>query len=106
MKDPDARQGLIDTPQPGDDAPAAITHLQAMKCAAIIDAYTQGHIGYTDATRAVVKFLQVAAIEGTDGPGTCQLTAAELWAELKDYPWPAPGPPRPQPDQPSLPKTP
>ena len=98
-KDPDERQRLIDAPQPQDDEPAAITHLQAMKCAAIIDALAQGHTGYTVAARTVAGFLQVAAIEGAHGPGVCRPSAAELWATVEDYPWPAPGPPRPQPDK-------
>lgn len=95
-KDPDERQRLINASQPQDDEPAAITHLQAMRCAAIIDALAQGYTGYTSAARTVVGFLQAAAIEGAPtGRVSAGPSAAELWATVDDYPWPAPGAPTP-----------
>lgn len=96
--DPDERQRIILTPQAGDNAPVAITHLQAMRCAAVVQAVMDGHVGYETSARDVVRFLQIAAIEADDGEGVVDQTAAEVWAKIEELPWPPAGPPQPQQD--------
>lgn len=83
---------------PGDELPVAITVLQASKLAAIIAAGRRGHIAYQNATRTVVDFLEALALEAKHGLVDVRLSrsAAQLWTELDELPWPIAGPPQPQ----------
>lgn len=101
MNDPDERQALLRDPIAGDDNPAALTAYQAQKCAAIVDAYNQGHDGWSEHVRTVVKFLHAAAIEGaTKTALSIRPSTADLWPILDALPWPPAGSPAPQPDAP------
>lgn len=93
-------QQSTDGPQPGDDAPVAMTVRQAQKLSAIIDAARQGHAAYADLLDKVTWFLTVAALEANPHiDARHSNSAAELWAELDaSVPWPLHGPPRAQPD--------
>lgn len=95
--DPDERQNIINETQAIDNAPTAITHIQAMKCAAIIGAILDGHDGFKEVGGTVVKFLQAAAIEANGGE-SMHPTSRESWSIIDAAVWPMPGRPRPQPD--------
>lgn len=61
--DPFDRQDLLNERHEGDDALVAVTHFQAMKCAAVINAGLDGHTVYADASRTVARFFQAATLE-------------------------------------------
>jgi hypothetical protein len=95
--DTDEIQRKIKKPQAIDNAPTAITHIQAMKCAAIIGAILDGHDGFKEVGGTVIKFLQAAAIEANGGE-PMHPTSRESWSIIDAAVWPRSGRPRPQPD--------
>lgn len=98
--DPDERQQVIADPQPDDRKLVLMTYLQALKCAAVIDAATDGHEAYQDALALVNAFLRAVAVEGVRGAGVIRPSSQEAWRVLDELPWPVSGPPRSQPDVP------
>ena len=96
--DPLDRQDLFNERHEGDGAPVAVNHFQAMKCAAVIQAGLDGHTVYAEASRTVARFLQASAMEADAGYDIMRPTAAELWRDIDDLPWPLHGGPAPQPD--------
>ena len=96
--DPFERQGYLNECHEGDGALVAVTHFQAMKCAAIITAGLDGHTVYAEASRTVARFLQASAMEADAGHGIMWPSAAELWRDIDELPWPLQGGPAPQQD--------
>lgn len=96
--DPMERQDFLNERHEGDGGRVAVTHFQAMKCAAIITAGLDGHTAYAEATRTVARFLQASAMQADAGYDIMRPTAAELWRDIDGLPWPAHGGPTPQPD--------
>lgn len=99
MLDPNEQDARRNEPLEGEDGPAALTSLQAQKCASIIGAYADGQSGWEPHVRIVVHFLNAAAIEGT-GKAILRPSTADLWPSLRDLPWPPSGGPKAQPDVP------
>lgn len=97
--DPDDWQETVRSPQPDDETPVGVTYYQALKCAAIVDAFALGHIGYLEDARMVARFLQAAAAAAVH-PGHLAMRPSleETWEQIDRAPWPLPGPPRAQPD--------
>lgn len=87
---------------PGDDLPVTLTMLQVRKILLIISAGQRGHLVYQEATDKAVAFLETAANETLRDNGLIDIqmtrTAADIWRELDELPWPIPGPPQTQPD--------
>jgi hypothetical protein len=98
MLDPNEQDAYKNNPEDGDDRPAALTSLQAQKCASIIGAFADGQIGWEPHVRTVVRFLNAAAIEGSAGEQIVRPGTTELWSTIRDLPWPASGGPKAQPD--------
>jgi hypothetical protein len=92
--DPSEYKAVQQQHSPGDNNPVRLTVLQAQKCAAIIQAYCDGHLLWADHLPLVVKLLQVAAVEGSVGVGTVSPTTSELWDKIRDLPWPPIGDPK------------
>ena len=92
------RQHILNQPQPHDDLPIAIPAKRLMKVAAILDATLQGHELYRASAYRCLQYLRVEETEQVHGIGVIQPPARELAAEIDRMPWPAPGPPRAQPD--------
>jgi len=83
------REGLV-----GDGSPAHITAYQVQKCAAIIQAYRDGHDLWGPQVEIVVAFLQAAAVEGISSPGIIRPGTEELWNKIHALPWPPSGSPK------------
>ena len=64
----------------------------------MINAGLDGHTVYAEATRTVARFLQASAMEADAGLGIMLPSAAELWRDIDELPWPLHGGPAPQPD--------
>lgn len=97
--DPDAWQDMLRTPNPDDDVPITMTYHQALKCAALVDAFVQGHEGYRDEVRMVGAFLRAAAFGvGRGAPARIRIrpSVEDAWAVIDAAPWPRSGPPRDQ----------
>lgn len=94
--DPDERDTNLSTTRPGDELPIAINRYQALKCAAIISAFTQGQVGWEPHVQKVAHFLMASAMEATHGKGAIAPNSEEDWHDLDELPWPPHGGPRPQ----------
>ena len=94
--DPEEREKLIRQSQPQDDDPVAMTHIQAMKCAAIVEAFLDGQELLGPSVEDVVMFLRAAAMEGSHGRGVMKPSTTEMWAALDELPWPPPGKSKPE----------
>lgn len=93
---PQERDDYLNELRPEDSRPANITTFQAMKCAAILSAYQDGHEGWSDAVDDVSRFLEAAAAEG--GGAVINPSSAQIWERIAELPFPPVGPPKPQPD--------
>jgi len=98
MHDPDDLENIKREPLEGDGNPAAMTAAQATKCADIIDAYEQGHVGMKQYVPTVVAFLHAAATEGRYGSNVMRPSTSDLWPVIDAVIWAPIGRPKPQQD--------
>lgn len=94
--DPDERDTNLSATRPGDELPIPVTRYQALKCAAIITAFTQGQVGWEPHVQKVAHFLMASAMEVTHGKYAISPNSEEDWHDLNELPWPQHGGPRPQ----------
>ena len=80
----------------GDNNLTSLTAFQLQKCAAIIQAYYDGHVLWGGELASVIKFLQTTAVEGSLGLGVITPDSKTLWDKIQNLPWPPVGDPKPE----------
>ncbi|WP_298991846.1 hypothetical protein [uncultured Pseudokineococcus sp.] len=81
------RQQLLDAPLAGDDDVIGLTRRQAIKIAAVLDAYTRGNQQlYYDAVLDIRNLLLAHAYDGQGATGIP--TPADAGSRLNHWPWP------------------
>lgn len=96
--DPERRERDLRSEIPGDENPVPLTSVQVLKCAAIIDAYNNGHQILRPLVDDVIAFLQGTAVVAAGDKPQFGTPLEERWSRIDAAPWPQSGPPRAQPE--------